>query len=187
MPTRDSVTRFDWLSISLHWSIAVFTLALFASGLWMVTLGYYDNWYYTAPWWHKNIGVLTAALVVVRWVWTAFRHSPNPISSAPHWQHRLARVVHGLMNLSLIGLLLSGYLMVTAKGDGLPVFDWFTIPALFANHAQWSDIAGTTHLIIAWFVIALASLHALAALKHHFIDKDATLRRMLALTSRSKP
>lgn len=181
MPTSHTVERYDILSVLLHWSIAVFTIALFASGLWMVELGYYDNWYYEAPWWHKGIGVITAVLVVVRWLWLCLRQSPPALPSIPHWQRIVARVVHQLMNIAIILLFVSGYFMVTAKGDPLVVFNWFSLPAITSGKSGWSDIAGTLHLALAWFIISIAALHALAALKHHFVDKDATLKRILAI------
>lgn len=175
--------RYDFLSIALHWFIAIFTVALFISGLWMVDLGYYDDWYYQAPWWHKGIGIITAFLVIMRWVWTLFRQSPAAIRSTPLWQHLVAKLVHKLMNLSILALFISGYVMVTAKGDSLNLFDWLLIPALFSDKSHWVDPAGVIHLWSGYFIIALATLHALAAIKHHFIDKDATLKRMLGINT----
>lgn len=183
MPSHTDVQRYDLFSVLLHWSIAVFTIALFASGLWMVDLGYYDDWYYLAPWWHKGIGVVTAALIVTRWLWTLRRQTPPDLVTIPLWQNLLAKLVHGMMNVAIILLFITGYLIVTAKGDPLEVFDWFVIPALFEDQSGWSDLVGSLHLWAGWFIIALASFHALAALKHHFFDKDATLKRMLFMQS----
>jgi cytochrome b561 len=149
----------------------------------MVDLGYYDDWYYEAPWWHKGIGVLTMMLVATRWIWQRVRTSPPRIVSIPDWQHYTALLVHGLMNLSILILFVSGYLIVTAKGDPLAVFDWFSIPALLTDQRGWADGIGKIHRWSGWFVIILASLHALAALKHHFMDRDGTLKRMLAIKS----
>ncbi|WP_438971503.1 cytochrome b, partial [Methylophaga sp.] len=123
MRLKNPPRRYDFFSITLHWSIAVFTIALFASGLWMVELGYYDDWYYQAPWWHKSIGIVTALLVVTRWFWTLLRLPPADITSTPLWQRLSAKLVHFMMNLAIIVLFISGYLMVTAKGDSLSVFD----------------------------------------------------------------
>lgn len=171
---------YDIFSISLHWLIAVFIIALFASGLWMVDLGYYDDWYYQAPWWHKGIGIVTAILIIVRWCWSLVRRTPPTIKSIPHWQHLVAKFIHQSMNLVAVVIAISGYVMVTAKGDGLSVFDWFTIPAIITNKPDWVDPAGAVHLWAAYLLIAMASVHALAALKHHFIDKDSTLKHMLS-------
>ena len=183
MPGKKTNQRFDLFSVMLHWSIAIFTVALFASGLWMVDLGYYDDWYYQAPWWHKGIGVITASLVIIRWVWQNFRNAPAEIPTIRHGQRLMAKAAHLLMNLAIILLFITGYLIVTAKGDPLGVFDWFSIPSLIKDDTGWAECAGRLHLWLGWFIIALASLHALAALKHHFIDKDATLKRMFAIPS----
>jgi cytochrome b561 len=183
MALQHTPRRYDGFSILLHWTIALFTIVLFASGIWMVDLGYYDDWYYEAPWWHKGIGVLTMMLVATRWIWQRVRTSPPRILSIADWQHYTALLVHGLMNLSILILFVSGYLIVTAKGDPLAVFDWFSIPALVTDQQGWSDWTGKAHRWSGWFVIILASLHALAALKHHFIDRDGTLKRMLAIKS----
>jgi cytochrome b561 len=78
---------------------------------------------------------------------------------------------------------LSGYLISTADGRAIQVFDWFEVPALVTGIANQEDIAGAVHYWVAVALIALASLHGLAALKHHFLDRDGTLLRML----RSKP
>jgi len=180
---QSSARRYDLFSVLLHWSIAVFIIALFASGLWMVDLGYYDDWYYLAPWWHKGIGVITAALIIIRWLWALCRQTPPDIKTIPRWQHHIARLAHAMLNLAVMVLFITGYLIVTAKGDSLSVFDWFSLPALLQDESGWSDFVGNLHLWAGWFIIGLAALHALAALKHHFFDKDATLKRMLFIQS----
>lgn len=75
-------------------------------------------------------------------------------------------------------LTLSGYFTVTGQGQALTVFDRFDIPALVLSDAvmEWS---GDIHQYGAYLLMALATLHLLAALKHHYIDKDAVLKRML--------
>lgn len=185
MPAKPAVNRYDWLSILLHWFIAIAVIGLFASGLWMVDLGYYDDWYYQAPFWHKGIGIIAGSLIVLRWLWSLFRPS-LPLIPNSAWQHLAAKIAHQLMNIAVLLLVISGYVMVTAKGDGLNVFDWFSIPAIVNSKSHWVDPAGSVHLWTGYFIIALASLHALAALKHHLIDKDGTLKRMIGINSGEK-
>jgi len=186
MDSQQPAKVYDVFSITLHWLVALFTIALFVSGLWMVDLGYYDDWYYKAPWWHTGIGAVTAFLVILRWCWTPFRNAPLAITSIPRWQHHIAKLVHTLMNLAIILLLITGYLVVTAKGDSLSVLDWFAIPALISIQSNTVSSAGLIHLYSAYLIIALAGLHALAAIKHHVIDKDATLMRMLGFNKGEK-
>ena len=73
----------------------------------------------------------------------------------------------------------SGYLISTADGRGVSVFGLFEVPASLTGIPDQEDVAGVLHEWLAWGLIILAGLHALAAIKHHFIDRDATLSRML--------
>ena len=76
-------------------------------------------------------------------------------------------------------LMLSGYLISTADGRGISVFGLFEVPASLTGIPDQEDVAGLIHEWLAWALVIFAGLHGLAALKHHFIDHDATLRRML--------
>lgn len=177
----NSKDHYGLISILLHWSVALLTISLFFLGIWMVDLGYYDDWYYQAPWWHKGLGFIVFLLVVLRWIWRPIAGKPKAISSSPVWQQLAAKVVHQLMNLAIVLLAITGYLIVTAKGESLGIFDWFSIPAISKLSVETSDLVSKLHLWSGYFIISLASFHALAALKHYFINKDATLRRMLNL------
>ena len=75
----------------------------------------------------------------------------------------------------------SGYLISTADGRAIDVFNWFAVPALGELIENQEDIAGDVHFYLAWILIVTASLHAIAALKHHFFNKDDTLKQMLRL------
>jgi len=74
--------------------------------------------------------------------------------------------------------MLSGYLISTADGRPISVFGWFEVPALLTSIPNQEDVAGLVHEYLAWGLVILAGLHGLAALKHHFIDRDPTLLRM---------
>ncbi len=174
---RNTPNNYGWISIGLHWLVAISVIGLFALGLWMVELTYYDPWYRRAPDLHKGVGVLLFFVMLARLAW----HLGNPLprlSGAP-WERLSARWVHGLLYLLLYALMVSGYLISTADGRAIDVFGFFNIPATLTGKNQ-EDIAGVVHAVLAYGVIALATLHALAALKHHFIDRDNTLKRMLS-------
>ena len=116
-------------------------------------------------------------LLRLAWRWPS--PPPAPLPGHRRWERRLARVVHGAFHLLLLALGASGYLVVTAAGQGLEVFDWFSIPAATRLDDRLAERAGNWHLWLAWATVVLAALHAAAALKHHLVDRDATLRRML--------
>lgn len=183
MQLRNSSRRYGIISISLHWIFAIAVYAMFGLGLWMVTLSYYDGWYHQAPELHKSIGVLLMMGLVIRVIW---RHiSPPPAAPKTHsiFTRISAVAAHITLYALLFALLISGYLISTAEGKPISVFGIFDVPATLADAGSQADIAGVIHLWLAWSVVILSVLHGLAALKHHFIDKDDTLKRMLGRSS----
>ncbi|MGO1247630.1 MAG: cytochrome b [Oceanisphaera sp.] len=163
----------------LHWLTALLVVVLFALGLWMRSLSYYDSLYQVLPFWHKSIGFLLLFLILLRLLTRAFTAQPAPLASHKKWERVLARGTHWLLYGLMFGLFMSGYLVVTADNRPGTFFGWFDIPVLFNAMEQQEDIAGLVHEYCAWSLIALSVLHALAAIKHHFLDKDNTLKRML--------
>lgn len=185
MLLRNSPGRYGWLSIFLHWSMALVIYAMFALGLWMVGLSYYDTWYHNAPEIHKSIGVILMLALIIRLIWRVVSPPPKPLSSYSPLVRITAVVAHGLLYGLLIAILFSGYLISTADGKPVSVFGWFSLPAVVTGAGEQADLAGDIHLWLAWSIVILSVLHGLAALKHHFIDRDITLKRMLGLGIRS--
>lgn len=170
--------RYGWLSISLHWLTALAVFILFGVGLWMTDMDYSDPWYRTAPHLHKSFGVLLVGLVIMRLAWRWYSPPPAPLAQHRPWEKRLAKSVHGLLYLIMLLMFPAGYLITTAKGQGLEVFNWFEIPSLINGIDNLEDLAAQVHEILAYTLIALVILHALGAVKHHLVDKDSTLKRI---------
>ena len=181
MRWRNSRSSYGVISVATHWVAATAVIGLFASGLWMVGLTYYHPWYTRAPELHVAIGVLTAALMLARLLWRWLDSPPDPEPGSTRWQIRASALVHALLYLGIFATAVSGYLITTAKGAPAEVFGLFSLPATLHDLPGQEDWAGRAHLLVAYGLIGLAGLHALAALKHHFLDRDATLRRMLGL------
>lgn len=179
MRWRNSKSAYGLIGIATHWVLAVAIVGLFVSGLWMVELTYYDPWYYRAPELHKAFGVLTAAAMAARLVWRWWDGVPEPAAGVRRWEAAGAAVAHGLMYAGVFAVAVSGYLMVTAKGAPVSVFGIVEIPAVIHDQPRQADTAGDVHYWVAVALIALAGLHTLAALKHHLLDRDETLVRML--------
>ncbi len=175
----NSSDRYGLVSVAIHWLVAVAVFTLFALGLWMTDLSYYDSWYRTAPALHKSIGVTVFALMLLRVLWRLFTPMPAPVSSHSSGVRLFSRLGHGLLYIGIFTVLLSGYLISTAEGRGVSVFGVFEIPALISGLSNQAEIAGAIHLYVAWGLVVLAVLHGLAALKHHLFDRDETLKRML--------
>jgi cytochrome b561 len=179
MQLRNSSSRYGLVSILLHWGVALVVFGLFALGLWMVDLDYYDTWRKAAPDLHKSIGLTLFAVMVVRVVWRFISPPPTALSTQRRLVQWGAKFGHLFLYVGLFAVMVAGYLISTADGVGIPVFDLFEVPALISSIPDQADVAGAVHEYLAWALVIFAGLHALAALKHHFIDRDATLTRML--------
>ncbi|MDQ1363828.1 MAG: hypothetical protein QG652_1690 [Pseudomonadota bacterium] len=179
MHWRNTNTSWGWISILFHWLSALIICGLFALGLWMVELTYYDDWYRTAPDIHRSLGVLLLIATVLRLVWRRMNVVPAVLPTHKTWEIKSAHIAHTVMYILLFAVFISGYLISTADGRGVQVFGWFEIPATLHGIQHQEDIAGEVHFVLAVSLITLAVIHAAGALKHHFIDRDNTLKRML--------
>ena len=179
MAVKNTPQGYGLIAILLHWLMAAVIIGLFAVGLWMTDLNYYDPWYKTAPDWHKSVGVMLFGLWLVRLIWRTTNIKPRPLTSHKPWERTLAAVTHVVIYCLILLVVVSGYMISTADGRPLSVFGWFSIPAITTGIENQEDVAGEFHFYLACSLITLATLHAGAALKHHFLDKDSTLRRMI--------
>lgn len=182
---RNSDQGFGWVSIVLHWITALAVLGLFPLGLYMTTLTYYDPLYHRLPFIHRSIGVLLFIVVVARLLWRLANPPPHPLPTHAAWEQRLASITHGLMYAVLFAVTLSGYLMSTADGHPISIFGWFELPATITSIPGQEDVAGEAHFILAIVLLVFVGLHVAGALKHHFIDRDVTLWRILRPNRRS--
>ena len=179
MQLRNSPARYGWVSMVLHWGVALVVFGLFALGLWMVGLDYYSAWRKDAPDLHKSIGITLFAIMLVRIVWRLVSPPPPPLTSYSRMTRIGAAFGHAFLYVGLFAVMIAGYLISTADGVGIPVFGLFEIPAVVSGLPDQADTAGVVHLYLAWVLVVFAGLHGVAAFKHHFIDRDATLTRML--------
>ena len=182
---RNQPNYYGWGAIALHWIMALAIIGMYPLGLYIDSLTYYDPEYRTVPNWHKSIGILIAITLVVRLIWRAINPLPNHLPTHSALIRLMSKLGHIGLYLLLIAVLVSGYLISTADGRAISVFNWFSVPALPELVENQEDVAGEIHFIVATTLISLVALHAVAALKHHFIDKDSTLKRMLGIKENS--
>jgi len=178
MQLKNQQYSYGWISIAFHWVIATSLLGIFALGLWMVELDYYSTWYHDAPNIHKSVGVLLILAMLLRFFWNAFNPKPKSLEGSALLR-AIASTVHLLFYLLVLLIGLTGYFISTAESQPISVFNWFDVPAWFEPFQNQADLAGEIHELLAFTLIGFVVLHALAALKHHFRDKDNTLKRML--------
>jgi cytochrome b561 len=161
-----------------HWTISVAVFTMLIIGFLMgeikneATAGqFYD--------FHKSLGLTIFAILFFRLSWRLI--NPNPSLDNLHaWERILSRLTHFLLYILLFALPFSGWLMSTASGYVPEYFGWFSVPMPFVPVSKTlSKTASKMHEFFAWSIIVLLCLHIAGALKHHFIDKDNILRRML--------
>jgi len=179
---KNTKEHFGLVAILLHWSMALIIFFLFGLGLYMVELNYYHEWYRTAPALHKSLGITVFVLWCARISWRLSQVQPQTIVGHGRWQiweRRLATLMHLLLYVLIGCLCVSGYLISTADGRGIEVFWLFTLPASPLQFEGQEDVAGWWHFYLAWALILMVCCHALAALKHHYLDRDDVLKKML--------
>ncbi|APE32604.1 cytochrome b [Halomonas aestuarii] len=172
-------TRRGWglASILLHWASALAVIGLFALGWWMTGLGYYDPWYNLGPWWHRSVGMLLLLATLIRLGSRLFQ--PTPEVRGSRLERQAAHLGHLALYVLLVVALVSGYLISTADGQGIQVFDAFEVPALVSDLPNQATLAGQVHWYSALALMVLSAGHALAALKHHWVDSTDVLVRMV--------
>lgn len=177
--SRKNVTpkNYNLAAIIMHWISAITVIGMFVVGVWMVDLSYYSSWYKTAPEGHKAVGIVLAILTVGRFVWKLLSTSPKADGS--NFEKIASKIAHLSMYIFLATLFVSGYLISTSDGRGIDVFGLFTVPGAGELFKHQSDLAGNVHTLVAWTLIGIVAIHALAAVKHHVINKDQTLNKML--------
>ena len=176
---RNTEEHYGLIAVILHWVMAVVVVGLFALGLWMVGLSYYDPWYRKAPEFHKGIGVLLFITLLLRLVWRWSSTLPRPEPGLTPFERRASSAAHVALYVLLVAVTASGYLISTADGRPIDVFGWFQVPAVMSGLPNQADLAGDIHLALAIGLITLAGFHAAGAFKHHFFDGNRTLVRML--------
>lgn len=176
---KGSQYRYGLLARLLHWLVAVLLLSLCGLGFYMTELSYYDANYKSSFDLHRSLGILTASLIGVRLVWALLDQRPPLSPNLTPIERRAAKSVHHLLYLIMALLPIAGYLVSTADGRGVEVFGLFTIPAWLPAAKGREEWAGDLHEGLAITLLVLVVVHVGAALKHHFIDKDDTLKKML--------
>jgi cytochrome b561 len=177
---RRAGTRYSTVSIALHWTLAVLIVGQIAAGLWFADLprGPTRTGAFLV---HVSLGMTILVLSLVRLAWR-LTHPPPPLPADYSPAIRgLARATHVGLYVVMIGMPLSGWAMLSANGRPLPDL-WYAIPfprlPVLGHDAH--ETAESIHTgALLWFAFAALALHVAGALKHHLVDRDTTLWRML--------
>lgn len=177
MQFQNSKTQFGIIAILLHWIMAILLIALLALGLYMIRLPVTLEKLKLYGW-HKEYGMLALMLVMLRSIWRISNCIPE--LALPWWEVLAARTVHYIFYILMFVIPISGWLLTSVSGLPVSFFGAFVFPDLLSSsHADLINLLKQIHKWASYGLIAAIVLHTLAALKHHFIDKDDILRRML--------
>ncbi|MGL4237241.1 cytochrome b [Tabrizicola sp.] len=169
---------YDLTSRINHWIMAVAMIGMVAFGLYLGFGGLPRETRGPLIDLHKAIGVLVLIFGVWRVGLRLFRGFPPPASEMPSWQETASKAVHWALLASIIIMPVSGIVASVFRGRAIDVFGLFEIPAQ-AENPGIAGLAGQIHEFVGIGLAVVIAIHVAAALKHHVVDKDATLTRML--------
>ena len=181
-PSRPSFSQSDAYTrtaVAVHWLIALFIVTGFLVG-WVMTripgitpekLRYFS--------WHKWIGVTAFALVVLRIVWRLTHEAPPLPQHMSRWERIAAHTVHGLLYVLMIAVPVTGYLYSSAANVPVVYLGIVPLPRIIDPDPVLKAVLRTAHVTLDYCLAALVLVHAAAALKHQWIDRDGLLSRMI--------
>jgi cytochrome b561 len=175
-------TRYSAVAIALHWVLGLTILAMFGVGLYMADLPFsplrlklYN--------WHKWAGITFLALSVLRLLWRVTHRPPalpgNVVKAMPSWQTTAYHATHQLLYVLFFAVPLIGWAYSSAAGFPIVLFGQIPLPDLLTVDKEMAALIKPLHELSAFALVGLAALHIAAALKHHWIDRDGLLLRML--------
>ena len=172
--------RYTRTAILLHWLIALLIFTAFPLGIYMHDLPFSPDKLKLYSW-HKWIGVSIFLLAIVRLTWRATHRPPALPEAMAGWEKLAARAVHFSLYALIIIIPLSGWLMSSAKGFQTVWLGVLPLPDLLSKNKELGDLLKETHEVLNFLMLSLVLAHVGAALKHHFIERDSILSRMLPM------
>jgi cytochrome b561 len=171
--------RYTKVAILFHWLIALMIVGAFVMGLVMTDmpgisptkLKYYS--------WHKWAGVTILALAALRLLWRLTHRAPAYPDTMPGWQKTSANVMHGALYLLMFAVPLSGYFYTLSAGYPVVYFGVLELPVLMGPDPALKPVLKEVHFWLNMTLAGAVAAHVAGALKHHFIDRDGVLKRML--------
>jgi cytochrome b561 len=164
-------------AIALHWTVAALIITALTMG-WIMTDMAISPLKLRVYSWHKWLGVTVLALFFARGVWR-LTHTPPPLLPMPSWQRFAAHALHAMLYVLMLVQPLTGWIYSNAAGYPIVYLSLIPLPNLVARDKELAKLFEQIHGTGALLLAVLVGLHALAALKHHLVDHDATLRRMV--------
>jgi cytochrome b561 len=174
----DGHPRYGGVAISLHWLLVALIIASWALGLYMVELPLSPQKLKYISW-HKWLGVTIFLIAVFRIGWRLAHPAPPAPDSMLYWQRVVMGVSHLLLYLLPIAVPLTGWLFSSASAIPTIYLGWVQLPDLVAQDKLFAEQLRLAHFSLNVMLFVVACIHVAAALKHHILDRDEVLVRML--------
>jgi cytochrome b561 len=178
MTLPNTTERYGSLSIALHWLMLILLIAAYACIELREIYPKGSDPREALKTWHFMLGLSVFVLVWLRLLARLTGPTPGIEPNPPQWQMLSAKLIHLALYALMIGLPLSGWVMLSAAGKPIPFYG-LQLPALIGQNKELAEQIKEVHEAAATVGYILAGLHALAALVHHYLVKDNTLLRML--------
>jgi cytochrome b561/polyisoprenoid-binding protein YceI len=176
MALKNQPDAYGLVSKIIHWITALLILGLLSVGFFMAGMDFSEDKLKIYAL-HKSFGLLVLLLVFVRIAWHILSRKPKSLDTHAPWEKFLAHAAHAFLYFAMFALPLSGWVMSSA-GDFNVGFFGIPMPDLVAKNEDLFKNARDAHEILAIILIVVVGLHMAGAFKHHFIDKDRTIKRM---------
>jgi cytochrome b561 len=171
--------RYTPTAMALHWLLALMILGSLAMGLYMTSLPLSPTRLRLYNW-HKWAGMVILLLSAARLLWRLF-HVPPADVPMPAWQQRAAHATHWAMYGLFFAIPLAGWAYSSAAGFPIVLFGVLPLPDWVSADREFAELIKPLHKWLAYGLGVLVLIHVGAALKHHVVDGDGLLRRMLPL------
>lgn len=168
------------LTISLHWLVAIMMISLLSVGFYMETFAVYALYPI-----HKAVGVLALLIILPRVIWRLMKGWPTPVSDYKKSEQVLSKIIHWVLLVGTVLMPVSGMIYSGFGGYGIDIFGLELVPTnknadgYVPFNGAVSDVGAWLHGTAAYLIAGSVLLHIGGAFKHHIIDKDLTLKRML--------
>ncbi|MDW5313912.1 cytochrome b [Rhizobium sp. PL01] len=179
---RNGLDAFGWVTILLHWTIAILIAGLLVLGYAMARPGIDPVLQFDLFQWHKSFGFTALGFCVIRVLWWLAGKHPAPVAGLSARERHASFLVHILLLCLTLAVPVTGWALASTSTLDIPsfYFNIVVIPHLPLEKSALAEALWTTaHAVLAYSLAALVLLHAGAALHHHFIRHDAVLVRML--------
>ncbi|NOH80404.1 cytochrome b [Vibrio sp. RE86] len=167
--------KYDLVSRSLHWIMATVIIYATVAGYVMHLVMDRPEIFSFLSILNMSLATVVTPLLILRYVWSHFRHSPEMPSSIPKTQKGVAKLVHSLIYLLMFLVFSTGYLMLKEPYS----FFWLVTIENLVKHPEINDFFFILHRVSCALLGLLVVVHITAALKHHFVSKNYVLRMMV--------